>query len=185
MCDNCRKNKLKKQDIFLVALTFSQTRKLQMLEAWRDSVAQLSWRVLSSVKRLRPERSTVCFWRAGGAGEDKRCWRRETDEEMFLLAAVPDAAALAVSVTSSVSSCYCSSGRTQPHCPPSLRPALPDIVARCHVCKSHLWAMIRGDRAAVVSVQTAWTGRIQMTVSVVRHRGQLRRFIVNNNPLNF
>lgn len=70
----------------------------------------------------------LLFGRAGGAGEDKRCWRRETVEEMFLLAAVPDAASLAVSVTSSVSSCYCSSSKPRltvrrpsaPLCPTSL-----------------------------------------------------------------
>lgn len=99
---------------------------------------------------MHPESFTVFFRRARSAGEDKRCWRREADEEMFLLAAVPDAATPAVSVASSVSSCYCSSGRTRTRCPQSLRLAPPDIVALCHVCKSHLSAMIRGDAAAAV-----------------------------------
>lgn len=122
-----------------------------MLKVTRDSVAQLSLQLFPSVKRLRRESSTVCFWRARGAAEDKRCCRRETDEEMFLLAAVPDAAALAVSVTSSVSSCYCSSSKTRPRRPLSLRPALPDIVALCHVCKSRLSAIMRGDAAAAAA----------------------------------
>lgn len=77
-------------------------RKLLVLlirRAIRDSGAK--W--FPSVKRL------CGFWRARGLGEDERWQRRKTDEEeMFLLAALPDPAAVTVSVTSSVSSCHCS-----------------------------------------------------------------------------
>lgn len=70
---------------------------------------------LKKKNKMGPESSTVGFWRARGAREDKRCWRRKTDEEeMFLLASLPAPAALTVSVSSSVSSCHCSAAELGP-----------------------------------------------------------------------
>lgn len=83
---------------------------------------------------------------------------------MFLLASLPDPAALTVSVSSSVSSCYCSAAELGPTVRRRLRPALPDVAALCHVCEGqrHSSAMMRGDAAAVVSVETTSPSRIEM-----------------------
>lgn len=77
------------------------------------------------------------------------------------------------------------SSRTRPQLS-AVPPPCSDIAALCHVCEEqrHLSAMMRGDAAAAISVETTRTGHIHIFWPYVRRCGQMWRFTVNYIPHN-